>query len=75
MGTNKYLAELKRRLVAEGFSDFDMERPPGHIKLTIRHADARQQLVVCSGTPSIPEHAVNNVVKDVQRFARGQYKT
>lgn len=75
MSTNKYLADLKRRLVLAGFSDFAMERPPGHIKLTIRHRDGRRQLVVASSSPSVPEHSVNNVIKDVQRFERGQYKT
>lgn len=73
MSTNKYLALLRRTLAKAGFCDVAIERPPGHVKIAVRHLDGRTQVVIASGTPSIPEHAVNNVLQDIKRFSRGHY--
>lgn len=71
--SNKLVRELKRQLKVAGFDVLGVDRPPHHIKITIRHKDGRQQVLVTAGSPTNADHTVRNVVQDAKRFASGYY--
>lgn len=69
MTVRRLLREIKKGVSELGGEVLEARADRGHLHFLIDHNGVLQHLVTAS-TPSVPEHTVNNALKDVKRFRR-----
>lgn len=69
MTVRRLLREIKKGVSELGGEVLEAKPDRGHLHFFIDHNGVHQHLVTAS-TPSVPEHTVNNALKDVKRFRR-----
>lgn len=69
MSARRLLREIKKGVSELGGEVLEARADRGHLHFLINHDGVQQHLVTAS-TPSVPEHTVNNALKDVKRFRR-----
>lgn len=69
MSVRRLLREIKKGVSELGGEVLEAKAHHGHLHFRINHSGKCQHLVTAS-TPSVPEHTVNNALKDVKRFRR-----
>lgn len=70
MTVRRLLREIKKGVSELGGEVLEAKPDRGHLHFLINHDDGVQQHLVTASTPSVPEHTVNNALKDVKRFRR-----
>jgi len=50
-----------------------LQQVVGHSKLRVKY-QGREKTFTVASTPTVPEHTVAAVVRDVKRFMKGQYR-
>lgn len=70
MSARRLLRDIKKGISELGGEVLEAGADRGHLHFVVEHAAGVIQKLTAASTPAVPEHTVNNALKDVKRFRR-----